>query len=94
MARLTSAQRNKLPSSKFALPGKGEGKSGKGSGSFPIPDKGHARAALREIGNAAPADRPKIRAKANAMLGKGGGGASYGKPGTTSKGMGGGGKKR
>ena len=66
MARLTSSQRNKLPSKDFALPGKG-------SGAFPIPDKSHARAALREIGNASPADRPKIRAKADRMLGKKGG---------------------
>jgi len=70
MARLTAAARKKMPSSKFALPGKGEGKSGKGAGAFPIPDKSHARSALRLIGHAAPSDRPKIRAKANRMLGK------------------------
>jgi hypothetical protein len=46
MAKLTAKDRNKLPSSSFALPGKGEGKSGKGSGSYPIPDRSHAANAL------------------------------------------------
>jgi len=43
---LTSEARDSMPSSDFALPGKGEGKNGKGSGSYPIPDRGHARDAL------------------------------------------------
>jgi hypothetical protein len=42
---LTAAGRRSLPSSDFALPGKGSGPEGKGSGSYPIPDEGHARAA-------------------------------------------------
>jgi hypothetical protein len=46
MGKLTGAKRNKMPSSDFALPGRGKGKSGKGSGSYPIPDKAHARDAL------------------------------------------------
>jgi len=46
MAKLSGKQRQNLPSSSFALPGKGEGKSGKGSGSYPIPDKSHAQNAL------------------------------------------------
>lgn len=46
MAKLTSKARQKLSSSQFALPGRGEGKGGKGSGSYPIPDKSHARNAL------------------------------------------------
>lgn len=49
MAKLTAKDRGKLPSSSFALPGKGEGKSGKGSGSYPIPDKSHARNALSRV---------------------------------------------
>jgi hypothetical protein len=43
---LTSEARNSMPSSDFALPGHGEGKSGKGSGSYPINDISHARNAL------------------------------------------------
>ena len=46
MADLTAAKRKKLTSSQFALPGKGEGPGGKGSGSYPIPDEAHARNAL------------------------------------------------
>ena len=39
MARLTAKQRNKMPAKTFAGPGR----------SFPIPDKGHARAALQDL---------------------------------------------
>jgi len=39
MAKLSSGMRNALRPSQFALPGKG-------SGSYPIPDASHARAAL------------------------------------------------
>lgn len=58
MARLTAAQRKKLPSSTFAGPDR----------SFPIPDKGHAKAALALIGNAPKSAQPKIRAAAKAKL--------------------------
>src|SRR5580692_586235 len=58
MSRLTSRQRKKLPDSTFAGPGR----------SFPIPDKNHAKAALGLIGHAPPSARPKIRARAEAML--------------------------
>lgn len=58
MAKLSAAQRKALPQSTFAGPDR----------SFPIPDKGHAKAALGLINNAPPAARPKIRAKAEAML--------------------------
>src|SRR5580704_10994822 len=58
MARLKAAQRRALPDSTFAGPGR----------SFPIPDKGHAKAALGLIGHAPPSARPKIRARAEAML--------------------------
>lgn len=61
MAKLTSKQRKALPSSDFAGPDR----------SFPIEDKGHARAALGRINNAPAAARPKIRARAKAMLAKG-----------------------
>ncbi len=61
MARLTARQRRKLPAKTFAGPGR----------SFPIPDKGHARAALGRINNAPASARPRIRARAEAMLRKG-----------------------
>ena len=46
MAKLTAKKRSALPSSSFALPGKGAGPKGKGSGSYPIPDRSHAANAL------------------------------------------------
>lgn len=58
MGKLSAAQRRALPSSTFAGPNR----------SFPIPDKGHARAALGRINNAPPSARPKIRARAEAKL--------------------------
>jgi hypothetical protein len=60
MAKLSAADRKKLPASTFAGPNR----------SFPVPDANHARAALSMIGNAPPSARPAIRAKANAKLGK------------------------
>lgn len=58
--------RKSLPSTSFANPGKGEGKSGKGSGSYPIPDKSHARNALaRASGKAV---ESKVRAKVKARF--------------------------
>jgi hypothetical protein len=74
MAKLTQAQRNKIPSSKFGLPGKGEGKNGKGSGSYPMPDKKHAELAEGFAKRfASPAQRAKIDAKAAKVIGKKGG---------------------
>ena len=66
MARLTAAGRRKIPSKDFALPGKGKGNEGKGPGSYPIPDRGHAEAALRLAHNAGPAGAAKVRAKVHA----------------------------
>lgn len=44
-------------------------------GKFPIPDKAHAKAALSRINQAkpplTPAQKAKVRAKANKVLGKG-----------------------
>lgn len=60
MSRLSAASRRALPSSTFAGPNR----------SFPIPDKGHAKAALGLINNAPPGARAAIRARAEAMLGK------------------------
>jgi hypothetical protein len=61
VAKLTAKARKALPAKDFAGPGR----------SFPIEDKGHARAALGRINNAPASARPKIRAKARAMLAKG-----------------------
>jgi hypothetical protein len=65
MAKLSAGQRQKLPRSSFALPGKGVGPKGAGSGSYPIPDASHARNALaRSAGKpVAVAVRAKVRAK-------------------------------
>lgn len=60
MARLSAADRRSLPSSTFAGPHR----------SFPIPDPGHARAALALIRHAPASARPHIRARAEAMLHK------------------------
>ncbi len=43
---LSAKARQSLPRSDFALPGKGEGPKGAGSGSYPINDLSHARNAL------------------------------------------------
>ena len=69
MAILRAADRKRLPSSSFALPGKGEGKNGKGSGSYPIPDRSHAANALaRSSGKPeAAAVRRKVLAKYPSM---------------------------
>lgn len=47
MAKLSAAARKKIPTSSFAVPSKAKTPSGKAtSGSYPIPDKSHARNAL------------------------------------------------
>ena len=65
MAKLNAAKRQSLPKKDFALPGKGEGKKGAGSGSYPIPDTSHARNALaRSSGKSvASAVAAKVHAK-------------------------------
>jgi len=68
MAKLTAAQRKKMPASTFAGPGR----------SYPIPDKSHAanakaRAAQQvKKGNLSKAAQAKINAQANKKLGKSG----------------------
>lgn len=62
MARLTQAQRDAMPASMFAGPGR----------SFPINDKNHARAALSMLGRAkglSAKQRLKIKRRARAKLG-------------------------
>jgi hypothetical protein len=69
MARLTAKDRQRLPSGSFALPGKGEGKSGKGSGSYPIPDASHARNALSRVAqHGSSEEKAKVRAKVKARF--------------------------
>ena len=63
-ARLTAAQRRALPNKDFALPGKGEGPKGKQAGSYPIPDKKHARSALSLVSqHGTPEEKATVRAK-------------------------------
>ena len=71
MARLTAAARKSIPKSQMGLPGKGTKKGGAVSGSYPMPDKGHARnAKARAAQFASPAERKVIDAKANRILKK------------------------
>jgi hypothetical protein len=52
-----------MPSSSFALPGKGTGKSGKGAGSYPINDASHARNALARVSqNGTAQEKAQVRA--------------------------------
>lgn len=64
--KLTAKERQHLPKSDFALPGKGEGPKGAGSGSYPIPNESHARNALARSANKSPEVRAKVRAKVHA----------------------------
>lgn len=67
MAMLKAAQRNKIPSSEFGLPG---------SRKYPMPDRSHAQNAKARAtqmvakGKLSPESAAKIRAKANRILGK------------------------
>jgi hypothetical protein len=62
---LSAAQRQSLPKSDFALPGRGTGPKGAGAGSYPIPDRSHAQNALaRSSGKPVAAQvRAKVKAK-------------------------------
>jgi len=54
MAKLTAAQRKKLPKKEFALPG----------GRYPINDMSHARNALARVSqHGSPEEKKKVRAK-------------------------------
>ena len=60
---LDAAERRALPDSDFALPGKGKGPQGKQAGSYPIPDKSHARMALAMVAkHGTPEEKSKVRA--------------------------------
>lgn len=54
--KLSMEERRQIPKSDFALPEKAPG-----SGSYPIKDKAHARAALRMRGHASPEDQARIK---------------------------------
>ena len=59
MAKLTAAERHKLPEKVFGLPEER---------AYPMEDKGHARAALsRAAANATPAQQARIKAKARVL---------------------------
>ena len=59
---LSAHERQEMPRGDFALPGRGEGPKGAGAGSYPIPDAGHARAALSRVSaNGTPAEKAKVR---------------------------------
>ena len=69
MAKLTTKQRKAVPKSKEGLPSRGKKK-----GSFPMPDKGHARAAEMDAkiserkGHITPMQRAMIDNKARKVL--------------------------
>jgi len=64
VAKLTASSRKKIPTSKFAEPGKRK---------FPIQDKAHIRAAESYERFASPAGKAKINAAAKKAFGKKGG---------------------
>jgi hypothetical protein len=65
--RLTAGERQSLPKSSFALPGKGKGPKGAGAGSYPIPDESHARNALARVSqHGSSAEKATVRAKVRA----------------------------
>jgi len=60
---LNAAERRALPNKDFVFPGKGEGPEGKQRGSYPIPDKKHARNALAmAAAHASPEKQAKVKA--------------------------------
>jgi hypothetical protein len=67
MAKLTAATRNRIPASQFGEPGKRK---------YPMPDRSHATNAKAratqqvKAGRLSSSEAAKIRAKANAILGK------------------------
>ena len=65
MAKLSFKQKSNLPESDFAV--KGTGNYG-GKGSFPIPDKNHARAALSRAGAKGGKVEAEVRAKVHAKF--------------------------
>jgi hypothetical protein len=66
---LSAGERQAMPKSEFALPGKGKGPKGAGAGSYPIPDEGHAKSALsRGKQHASPGELATIKRKVKAKF--------------------------
>ncbi len=64
MAKLTTQQRKSLPKKDFAL-----GKKKGTKGSYPIPDKNHARNALARVSQfGTPTQKKEVRAKVHAKF--------------------------
>jgi len=60
---LSAEERQNLKKSEFALPGKGEGPEGKGSGSYPIDSVNRARSALSLVAqHGTSEEKAKVRA--------------------------------
>jgi predicted transcriptional regulator len=69
MARLTFKQRKKLPRSTFATPPTKAAKKKGLKGSYPIPDRAHARNALARVAQfGTPAQKAAVRAKVRAKF--------------------------
>ena len=68
MAKLSASQRKNLPKSDFAIQSKAKTAKGKAeSGSYPIPDRNHAKAALSMVAqHGTPAEKAQVRAKVKA----------------------------
>lgn len=67
MARLSMGARRALPSDAFVFPGRAPG-----SGSYPIPDRSHALAALRLVAmHGTPAEQARVRAAVRRKFGIG-----------------------
>jgi hypothetical protein len=61
---LSAKDRQRLPKSDFALPGRGQGPKGADSGSYPIPDANHARNALARVAqHGTSAEKAEVRRK-------------------------------
>lgn len=61
--KLSAHERQAMSRSDFALPGKGSGPKGAGSGSYPINDASHARNALSRVSQfGSSAEKAKVRA--------------------------------
>lgn len=62
--KLTAHARQDMRRSDFALPGKGSGPKGAGSGSYPIPDASHARNSLARVAqHGTSAEKAEVRRK-------------------------------
>jgi hypothetical protein len=70
MAKLTYQQRKRMPKKSFVIPSKAPG-----GGSYPIPDKAHARNALARVSqHGTPAEKARVRGAVKAKypsIGKG-----------------------